>query len=110
MHQRHVQRNQTVKTYKLGKEDDVPMAKLPRLTQYIAIGSPSFSPSLSTVNRTNTKSNKSATQLNVRRRFSCHTGLNPLFFTEPVRAVTTRGVLVPFEGEVGVPGEGDEEV
>lgn len=92
------------------REHDVPMAKLPRLTQYTAIGSSSFSPSLSTVNRTNTRSNKFATLLNVRRRFSCHTGLNPLFFTELVRAVTTREVLVPFEAEVGVPGEGDEVV
>lgn len=70
------------------------------------MGSPSFSPSLKTVNRTNTKSNKSAAHSNVSRRLSCQTGLNPLFFTELVRAVMARVAPEPFEPDEA---DGDDE-
>lgn len=73
------------------------MARLPKLMQYTAIGSSSFSPSLNTINLTNTKSIKAVAHSNVSLNFSCQTGLKPLFLTELVRAVVEREALVPFE-------------
>jgi hypothetical protein len=57
--------------------------------QYTAIGSPSDSPSRWMVNRTNTRSRVSPTHSKGSLSVSCHTGLNPLFFTELVRIVVT---------------------
>lgn len=68
---------------------DVPIARLFRLMQYTAIGSPSDSPSRWMVNRTKTRSRMSPAHSKGSLSVSCHTGLNPLFFTALVRIVVT---------------------
>jgi len=73
-----------------------PPCKVPRLEQYTAKGWSSSPPSVRTANLTKIRSFISPRQSNGKHALSCHTGLNPLFFTTPVLYDSARVALTAF--------------